>query len=80
MYLIQLEMGALLCSIVAICLYIFRPIGNVDVLVLLLLIVAAMLCFTCIWEAGRTSDKRIDATKKKIQKSIDELNKKLTPP
>jgi uncharacterized membrane protein YbhN (UPF0104 family) len=86
LYLIQLVMAALLFSIMAFFLYAFKlairdapPVELSYVLVLVMLVFAGLCCGLGLWEAGRMSDKKIDATKESIQKRIDETNKQLNP-
>lgn len=86
LYLIQLVFVVLLFSIMAFFLYTFKlvvrdapPVELSYVLVLTLLVLAGLCCGLGLSEAGRMSDKKIDATKESIQKRIDEINKQLNP-
>ena len=49
-------------------------------LVVVVLTFAGAMSALTMWEAGRMSDKKIDATKKGAQKHIDEINRQLNPP
>ena len=89
LYLIQLLLAAVLLSTTAFAICAFRllvknaPAGYVDLLLLtveVFLALSGVLCIIGLAEAGRMSDKRIDASKNRIQKNIDEINKKLNPP
>ena len=87
LYLIQLMMSALLLSVIAFCVYVFRllmrdaPYVEFPLLVVVVLLVfAGVFCGVGLWEAGRMSDKKIAATKEGIQKHIDDINAALHPP
>lgn len=56
------------------------PVDLLPILALVVLTIAVALSATAMLEAGRLSDKNIDATKKGAQKHIDEINKQLNPP
>ncbi|MEO7141923.1 MAG: hypothetical protein ABI165_00295 [Bryobacteraceae bacterium] len=88
LYLIQLVMAALLFLTTAFAIYAFRLLlqsalaGYIDLALLavvVLLAIAGVLCALGLWEAGRMSDKRIDASKDSIQKNIDEIDRRLNP-
>jgi uncharacterized membrane protein len=89
LYLIQLVMVALLLLIAALLLYVVRMLAldagshQVDVLlvfVVVLLTFAGVMCGVGLSEARRLSEKRIEATRGKVQKRIDEINRLLNPP
>jgi len=89
--LIQLAMAALLLSIIALWLCVVRflvtlappplaPIDLLPVLALMVLTFAVAISLTAMLEAGRLSAKKIDATKKGVQRRIGEINHRLNPP
>jgi hypothetical protein len=88
--LIQLTVTALFLLIIACWLGVVRflsilspPLPPHDLLPIMALVVltfAAVISLTAMLEAGKLSGKKIDATKKGIQKRIDEINKQLNPP
>ena len=88
--LIQLAAAALLLLSLACWLGVVRflstlspPLPATDffpILALVVLTVAAGVSLIAMLEAGRLSDKKIDATKKGVQKHIDEINKQLNTP
>jgi uncharacterized integral membrane protein len=89
LYLIQLVMAALLLLTTASAVYVVRlfsqslPTGYIDLpllAVVVLLALTGVLCALGLVEAGRMSDKKIDATKNSIQKNINEINRRLNPP
>jgi hypothetical protein len=89
LYLIQLVMAALLLTIVACGIHSFRlllrsaPPGYIDLplfTVVVLFAIAGVMCAFGLVEAGRMSDKRIDASKNSVQKVIDETNARLQLP
>jgi hypothetical protein len=49
-------------------------------MVVLLLSLAGVAAGVGVWQAGRLSDKKIDATKGSVQKRIDEIDRQLNPP
>jgi hypothetical protein len=80
-----LVLTTLLLSILALLIYVFMlltrnmlPEGLLAVVILL--IFAGLMCIAGLWEAGRMSDKKIDATRAGIQKQIDEIKRRLNPP
>jgi hypothetical protein len=88
LYLIQLVMAALLLMTMACDIYSFRLLlrsaaaGYLDFsqfIVVVLFAMAGVMCIFGLVEAGRMSDKRVDATRNSFQKSIDEINRKLNP-
>jgi hypothetical protein len=87
LYLIQLVLTALFLAFVAIFLCGFRlllytrPLIDLfQLLVVILFAVAAIICLFGLAEGSRLSGKRIDATKQAVQKTIDEINRRLNPP
>ena len=87
LHLFQVCMAALLLSVLAFLLYVVRSIlvtpQPTDLFLALMVVVltfAGAFLVIAMREAGRISDKRIDVTKKSIQKRIDEINKQLNPP
>jgi hypothetical protein len=79
LYLFQIAVGALICFIGAFASYVCAP-PSVKAFVLMFLLLAVMLCLLGLFEAGRMSDKKIDTSKKSIQKSIDDANTRLNTP
>jgi len=89
LYLVQVLMAALLCLAIAFATYALRLLsqsataGYVAPLLLTVVVVfviSGVLCALGLAEAGRMSDKRIDAIRNNIQKNIDEINRKLNTP
>jgi len=87
LYLIQLALAALFFAFSAIFLYGFRLlilakplIDLLQLTVIILFALAALLSFLGFFEAGRMSEKKIDATKERIQNQIDDINHRLKPP
>jgi Trk-type K+ transport system membrane component len=87
LYLVQLVMAALLFIDMALLLYVSKQLAHNGtpadlslVLILFVLVVAGVMCTIGLLEAGRLSDKKINPLKERIQKSIDEINNKLSPP
>ena len=87
LYLFQLCVAALLVSVLAslMCVVGFTLAPPAFTNLFLALALAALVLVggflaTAMWEAGRMSDKKIDVTRKKVQKRIDDVNKLLNPP
>jgi hypothetical protein len=82
LYLYQVAITALLLLIAAVCIYAFLPLPRVEALLLCTFMVAfsVLFCIMGFVEAGRMSDKKIDANKETIKKSIDEAKRKLNMP
>jgi uncharacterized membrane protein YagU involved in acid resistance len=82
LYLYQVSIVALLLFVVAMCVYAFIPLPRVEAFLLFIFLVALSVVF-CIMgfvEASRMSDKKIDAYKETIKKSIDEAKRRLNTP
>ena len=87
LYLLQLILLALFCSISAAMLYISPQLSPGDpyirlhlVAFYLFLIIADVVCLIGMVEASKMSDKKLDGEKARIQKRIDDINKLLHPP
>jgi hypothetical protein len=85
--LIQLMMAVLIASVAAFWLYVFRqlfregpPADFILLVIVILLTFAGVVAGVGLWQAGRLSDKKIEATKGSIQKRIDEIDRQLNPP
>jgi hypothetical protein len=86
LYFIQLLLTALFLGFAAVFLYTFtiflytRPVLPVSqVLAIIFFAIAATVCLFGLAEANRLSDKKIDDTKRAVQKTIDDINHKLNP-
>ena len=87
LHLVQVCMAALVLSTIAFWLYAVRlimatplPVDFFLVLIVVVLTFAALFFVIAMLEAGQLSAKKIDMTKKGVQKRIEEINQRLNPP
>jgi len=82
LYLIQLVLATFFSLIVAFCLYVFSRFmpaaPSYLPIILVFVCLAAVFCVVGLVEANRLSDKKIDDTRQGLQKTIDDIRKKLS--